>query len=32
MSDGGHFAALEEPGLLAADIIEFFTPGKSEAH
>jgi epoxide hydrolase len=26
MSRGGHFAALEEPGLLADDIRAFFRP------
>ena len=26
MSKGGHFAALEEPELLAGDIREFFRP------
>lgn len=31
MPRGGHFAALEEPGLLVADLREFFRPAREES-
>jgi pimeloyl-ACP methyl ester carboxylesterase len=32
MPSGGHFAAIEKPGLLAAEIRRFFRPLRQEAH